>query len=348
MLTLLDIDHNGALSVSEMRKGIRAFFTARTAQDQAFDLNGDATVNRIDLLGLIASIKAFRIASCGNGIVEAAEQCDDGGIANADGCSAQCRIESGFTCTGLQPSVCQPRQGSGAVLTANDFSYAGLIKIPQTKGQPSGLAYRAGTNTWFTISTGGTRPYELLVFSLPNTPSTSYQSAPQATLIRNWGNIADLSPALNLSGSLQRMKGLYWDEAGQRLWFNYGSFYAVQKHFPTFGYLTFENNQMQMHGPWCVSFATHSDRVKGMMIEAPPELQAITGERFLMFGVTGSTSQQQSWGIGLTSVAEPSAALPPAVRTLILWDPQRVKEGEGEERRPPSNAMEVPPKAKRR
>jgi cysteine-rich repeat protein len=42
---------------------------------------------------------------CGNGIVEAAEACDDGGNAAADGCDAYCRAEPGFTCTG-QPSSC--------------------------------------------------------------------------------------------------------------------------------------------------------------------------------------------------------------------------------------------------
>ncbi len=105
VLTLLDLDHNGALNTSEMRKGIRAFFIARTSQDLAFDLNADSTVNRPDLLSLIASLHAFLIASCGNGSLEAAEQCDDGGTANGDGCSSMCRIESGFNCSGT-PSVC--------------------------------------------------------------------------------------------------------------------------------------------------------------------------------------------------------------------------------------------------
>lgn len=37
-------------------------------------------------------------ARCGNGLVELGESCDDGNDADADGCSATCALEPGFTC----------------------------------------------------------------------------------------------------------------------------------------------------------------------------------------------------------------------------------------------------------
>jgi fibro-slime domain-containing protein len=37
--------------------------------------------------------------SCGNGNLEAGEQCDDGNLIDGDGCSSTCQIEAGFTCT---------------------------------------------------------------------------------------------------------------------------------------------------------------------------------------------------------------------------------------------------------
>ena len=43
---------------------------------------------------------------CGNGRVEAGEQCDDGNAVSGDGCSASCQVDPGYTCTGTQPSVC--------------------------------------------------------------------------------------------------------------------------------------------------------------------------------------------------------------------------------------------------
>lgn len=57
--------------------------------------------------------------TCGNGKTYAAsEQCDDGGNADGDGCSATCQVESGYTCSG-QPSVCVIKCGDG-VLAANE------------------------------------------------------------------------------------------------------------------------------------------------------------------------------------------------------------------------------------
>jgi len=44
---------------------------------------------------------------CGNGIVSPGEECDDGNLVDGDGCSAACEIEPAWTCTG-QPSVCTP------------------------------------------------------------------------------------------------------------------------------------------------------------------------------------------------------------------------------------------------
>jgi len=39
------------------------------------------------------------ISACGNGIVAASETCDDGNVSNEDGCSATCTIESGWLCS---------------------------------------------------------------------------------------------------------------------------------------------------------------------------------------------------------------------------------------------------------
>ena len=45
--------------------------------------------------------------TCGNQLVESGEACDDGNRTSGDGCSSDCLLESGWSCTG-QPSVCTP------------------------------------------------------------------------------------------------------------------------------------------------------------------------------------------------------------------------------------------------
>ncbi|NOJ79561.1 DUF4215 domain-containing protein [Myxococcus xanthus] len=45
-------------------------------------------------------------AVCGDGRINNGEQCDDGNRVSSDGCSSTCRVEPGYTCNGMQPSVC--------------------------------------------------------------------------------------------------------------------------------------------------------------------------------------------------------------------------------------------------
>jgi fibro-slime domain-containing protein len=46
--------------------------------------------------------------SCGNGNLETGEQCDDGNNNDGDGCSHDCKLESGFTCSNMQKSDAVP------------------------------------------------------------------------------------------------------------------------------------------------------------------------------------------------------------------------------------------------
>jgi CSLREA domain-containing protein len=75
---------------------------------------------------------------CGNGIVESGEECDDGNAIANDGCT-NCRIDSGFSCTG-SPSTCAqtvvppPTGGGGGGcqlggMSANEFAPTALLPI---------------------------------------------------------------------------------------------------------------------------------------------------------------------------------------------------------------------------
>jgi len=62
------------------------------------------------LIGIVA------VVTCGDGFVEGAEQCDDGGTAPGDGCDASCHVEAAWECVD-EPSVCT-FCGDGVILGA--------------------------------------------------------------------------------------------------------------------------------------------------------------------------------------------------------------------------------------
>ena len=43
---------------------------------------------------------------CGDGQIQLPEQCDDGNVANGDGCSSTCTIQQQYTCCLLYTSRC--------------------------------------------------------------------------------------------------------------------------------------------------------------------------------------------------------------------------------------------------
>lgn len=47
------------------------------------------------------------LSSCGDGVLEGGEECDDGNRQNGDGCSRLCEVEPGFVCDAVSPSVCR-------------------------------------------------------------------------------------------------------------------------------------------------------------------------------------------------------------------------------------------------
>ncbi|HXC50990.1 MAG TPA: polymorphic toxin-type HINT domain-containing protein [Candidatus Limnocylindrales bacterium] len=61
-----------------------------------------------------SSTTSTTLLYCGDGIISAPEECDDGGISDGDGCDSFCNEESGFDCTGA-PSTCSTTCGDGII-----------------------------------------------------------------------------------------------------------------------------------------------------------------------------------------------------------------------------------------
>jgi len=62
--------------------------------------------------------------SCGDGLLQAGEQCDDGDTAPGDGCSAACAVEQLSACAG-EPSVCTTRNCGNGVVEGDEACDAG-------------------------------------------------------------------------------------------------------------------------------------------------------------------------------------------------------------------------------
>ena len=63
------------------------------------------------------TFKSTCVPSCGNSILDEGEECDDGNDEDGDGCSKECKLESGFVCnTGAIPTSCveKAKKGGGS------------------------------------------------------------------------------------------------------------------------------------------------------------------------------------------------------------------------------------------
>jgi cysteine-rich repeat protein len=63
-------------------------------------------------LGGLGDLVHILDSACGDGRIGPGETCDDGGTSGADGCSATCQLEAGWTCSAV-PSVCTSICGDG-------------------------------------------------------------------------------------------------------------------------------------------------------------------------------------------------------------------------------------------
>ncbi|MFH2007863.1 MAG: DUF4215 domain-containing protein [bacterium] len=62
---------------------------------------------------------------CGNQLLEAGEECDDGNLLNGDGCSPSCTVEDGWACSG-EPSLCVSLCGNSTLDSGEECDGADL------------------------------------------------------------------------------------------------------------------------------------------------------------------------------------------------------------------------------
>jgi cysteine-rich repeat protein len=96
-----DCDGDGAVSVGEIVQGVNiALLAAPLSSCEAMDASHDGVLT-ID--ELVRSVDAALHGCCGDGVTNGDEECDDGNLADGDGCTASCELEpGGDVCAGVK------------------------------------------------------------------------------------------------------------------------------------------------------------------------------------------------------------------------------------------------------
>ena len=149
---------------------------------------------------------AFEQPVCGNGVVDATEQCDDGAAADGDGCSAVCTIEEGYSCIG-NPSLCQV---VFQPIAAGCADMTGAIAQPLT----------ATSSTFVATDEGVTSPAPLpFTLSLYGQPQTHFMASSNGFMFLGGSGLA--VPTTNFftnasevpsSATPNGWLGVFWDD----------------------------------------------------------------------------------------------------------------------------------------
>jgi cysteine-rich repeat protein len=95
-----DCDGDGVVGIDEVVQGIRiALLAAPLSLCEAIDASRDGSLS-ID--ELVLAVDATLNGCCGDAVADEDEECDDGNLADGDGCTASCELEAGGdVCAGV-------------------------------------------------------------------------------------------------------------------------------------------------------------------------------------------------------------------------------------------------------
>lgn len=141
--------------------------------------------------GVYSIAFTYTVAACGNGVVDAGETCDDMNVADGDGCSSACAIESGYTCSGA-PSAC--------ILLAPNASCAGAIDLGSS-GTSMGDLRAGGARPTGTGCTSASGPALWYAVTIPANSSTTIVATPTGT--PSWDPVISVNTSCAATGCAQ-------------------------------------------------------------------------------------------------------------------------------------------------
>lgn len=198
-----------------------------------------------------------------------------------------------------------------AVLRPNDLRFLGFYRFPSNMDTLAGIAFptmtfrKVGGQSRVFVW-GGPRKdftdYGLMEIALPDTPSTTVATAPQGTLIRDWGNLTKGYANADGTGGIFPT-GMLYDETRNAIWWTYCAVYVAAAEFPALGcsVLNDSNGTFQSYGPWRTQWRTNMTLGPLGMIPAAFAAQYTNGKRLGMVGAQVSGNAASPFGASLSA-----------------------------------------------
>jgi hypothetical protein len=215
------------------------------------------------------------------------------------------------------------------VLNSTNFSYVGSFNLPYTANgwstafSRSGLTHRYvdGQLRFFTTShvySGG------LVYEFNDPGTAASGTLPQASVVRNWGDVYSGNKSFAGSSALTgqvETNGLYYDETLNRLYWSYGYWYNADYPFnPSIGYSDLNDGTGVATGAGAWSLTNRPEKFnRGGFLEIPQWFaNSYTGGKTLGVGFGGyySIIGSGSFGPALAAIDHPNIQSNPHLSSL--------------------------------
>ncbi len=226
-----------------------------------------------------------------------------------------------------QPPTTQPTLDSTNRLRPGDLTFEGFFRVPTGligNGPYATLAYGGAAMTSRVVD--GQRRFFLTGHRYANDPivelaapqafGTTPDKAPVATVVTYWGDIYGGRKVTTEEPNAAQpdanwTEGLLWDEAGQRLFWSYGSWYAAShRNNPVLGASVLgADGSATVQGPWRTTSDSQQTRSFALFL-SPAVSAASDGATLGLGGKMQSINGSASWGPDLHATSWPSPNRP--------------------------------------
>lgn len=199
-----------------------------------------------------------------------------------------------------------PKNTGKSMLSPNDFTYLGAVKLPLNSGGIRfGYSYGSTITTrrvngkihiFFCMSQAGEQvPAKLCELVYDQKPSKNLSSAKRLSIFKNWGDIYGNGRAIKDPNGIRHL-GIHWD--GEKLMWSWGPMYSGD-HERSIGATEFiGETEFRSYGPWRTT--CHAKQSNSYMTTIPIMYRPLfAGRNLLIGGTQTSINALSTWGHSL-------------------------------------------------